>query len=116
MKVSKFSDGSIDEYKGRRNVKAGWAIFDSSGNRVDCGHSLSRELAFKTARNSLRQKIHNSFPRKVEFATPEYVRYRQQTLAKMGFEGRRAHDDYLKNIENLRNMLESSSRIEVVDL
>lgn len=53
-KVAIFSDGTKDVYKGNRDVKAAWAIFNKeTGELLLSGHSLDRVRAEKTARNNV---------------------------------------------------------------
>ena len=47
-KQATFSNGTVDTYKGKRDVKAAWAIF-MNGDVVASGHSLDRAKARKTA-------------------------------------------------------------------
>jgi hypothetical protein len=49
-----FPNGFTDTYKGSRNVKAAWAIFNTAtGAVIKSGHSLDRQKATKTADGSL---------------------------------------------------------------
>lgn len=53
-----FSNGSTDTYKGKRAVKAAWAIIrKSDGKLLSSGHSLDRAKASKTAEGNLRYVI-----------------------------------------------------------
>lgn len=50
-----FSNGHTDTYKGKRDVKAAWAIIDrATGETHQSGHSLDRAKADKTANGNLR--------------------------------------------------------------
>jgi len=45
-KVAIFSDGHKDVYKGNRDVKAAWAIYDkATGEFLLSGHSIDRNRA-----------------------------------------------------------------------
>ena len=47
-KVAIFSDGHKDVYKGNRDVKAAWAIYDkATGEFLLSGHSIDRNRAEK---------------------------------------------------------------------
>ena len=51
--IAKFSNGFTDEYKGRRAVKAAWAIIRKSDGKVlASGHSLDVGKARKTAESN----------------------------------------------------------------
>lgn len=55
MKLSIFSNGQTDEYKGSRNVTAGWAVISTITNKiVKSGHSMTFKLAEKNATSSMR--------------------------------------------------------------
>jgi len=55
MKTTTFSNGYIDTYKGKRDVKAGWAVFNkATGEMIDCGHSLDRATAERTVKANTR--------------------------------------------------------------
>ena len=57
MKTAKFSNGYEDTYKGKRDVKVGWALFRLSDDEVVAsGHSLSHKAAESTAKGNM--KIH----------------------------------------------------------
>ncbi len=47
--VAKFSDGSTDEYKGKREVKAAWQVKLTNGTILS-GHSFDMQSAQTTAR------------------------------------------------------------------
>jgi hypothetical protein len=53
-KITKFSDGTIDYYRGKRDVQAGWMITFPDGDRMT-GHSLDQARARKTAENTIGQ-------------------------------------------------------------
>lgn len=55
-KITKFSDGTIDIYKGKRDVTAGWMITFPDGDRMT-GHSLDKARARKTAENTVGQCV-----------------------------------------------------------
>jgi len=45
-----FSNGFTDQYKGKRDVTAGWALIEkATGEIAACGHSRDRAAAEKTA-------------------------------------------------------------------
>jgi hypothetical protein len=54
MITATFPNGFTDTYKGSRNVKAAWAIFNAAtGAVIKSGHSLDRQKAAKTAEGNL---------------------------------------------------------------
>lgn len=53
MTKTVFSDGTVDVYKGKRDVQAGWAILIDGKVRMS-GHSMDRMKAEKTARGNAR--------------------------------------------------------------
>lgn len=63
VKVARFSNGHSDEYKGKRDVKAGWMITDSAGKVLASGHSLDREKAQRTAESHDCTRKHYLFNR-----------------------------------------------------
>lgn len=56
MKITAtFSTGFTDTYKGKRDVKAAWAIINrETGAVINSGHSLDAAKAAKTAEGNLR--------------------------------------------------------------
>jgi hypothetical protein len=77
MKVSKFSNGHTDKYQGKRNVEAAWMITEiATGRVVGTGHSLTKELAAKTAAGNM--------PR-VAWAPVRRGVYEQQRARRAGF-------------------------------
>ena len=56
-----FSNGFTDTYKGKRDVKAGWAIIEiETGVTVKSGHSLTDTLAYKTAASNMPSPNHGN--------------------------------------------------------
>lgn len=54
MKTATFSNGHRDQYKGKREVTAAWAIIDKqTGAVLMSGHSLDEERAKRTAEKNL---------------------------------------------------------------
>lgn len=55
MITAVFSNGTADTYKGKRDVKAAWAIIEkATGEIVMSGHSLTAQIASKTATGNIR--------------------------------------------------------------
>lgn len=55
MKTATFSNGHQDTYKGKREIKAAWAIIrKSDGKTLMSGHSLDAAKALKTAEGNFR--------------------------------------------------------------
>ena len=124
-KVAIFSDGSRDEYKGKRNVQAAWAIFDrKTGARLNSGHSLDRVKAEKTARGNQRyamwdiNKTHNlDLPPRFErpkTTTPAHLAYKNSEAQKYGFSSWR--DAYEKTAAIFAKAEAEYLRIEIVTL
>ncbi len=77
MKTSVFSNGHTDLYQGNRDVTAGWMITETETGRViGSGHSLTKEIAAKTAASSIP---------KVAWAPSGRTAYDLQTAWKAGF-------------------------------
>jgi hypothetical protein len=77
MKVSKFSNGFTDAYQGTRAVTAGWMIVEiATGKVVNSGHSMTVELAAKTAAGNMP---------KVAWAPASRGVYQQQCARRKGF-------------------------------
>lgn len=56
MITATFSNGFTDTYKGQRNVKAAWAVFNKeTGAVIHSGHSLDAAKAAKTAASRLQE-------------------------------------------------------------
>ena len=54
MKKAIFSNGFVDVYKGKRDIKAAWMITKLDSGEVVCsGHSLDRQKAAKTAATNI---------------------------------------------------------------
>lgn len=54
-KTTTFSDGTVDTYKGHRDITVGWALVSvATGDVVNSGHSLDADRAFKTATGNAR--------------------------------------------------------------
>jgi len=53
MTTATFSNGHTDTYKGKRDVKAAWALINKNTNEVIAsGHSISASAAESTAKSS----------------------------------------------------------------
>lgn len=54
MITATFSNGYTDTYKGSRDVKAAWMVTEkATGKVIASGHSLSKEIANKTAKSHI---------------------------------------------------------------
>lgn len=104
-KISVFSNGHRDEYKGGRDVKAGWMLVHPSG-KIESGHSQDRATAEKTARS------HGQRTRTISQREATSL-YFIQKARKLGFRNVKAWNDSLK-AENAEYL--AKCRVEVVDL
>jgi hypothetical protein len=115
MIASTFSNGHIDTYKGRRNVKAGWMITGPQGDFFT-GHSQDRDTARKTAES--KAPYLKGAPRHVDkpatrHVTVAYLQYFAKLAREHGFASHKAwYDDYAVKIAAFR----AQCRIEIVDL
>jgi len=115
MIASTFSNGHIDTYKGRRNVKAGWMITGPQGDFFT-GHSQDRATARKTAEGKAPYlkgaPMHVTKPGG-RFNHLARIQYFTGIAAKYGFASWKAHyDDYTAKMAAFR----AQCRIEVIDL
>lgn len=116
MKTSKFSDGTVDVYKGHRPVTAGWAIF-VDGEFATSGHSLDRDRAEKTAQGNTRWLSGASLPcpdRPRGAPTVGQYQYWTKLAKKYGFATWR--DWYAAAKAEQDKWAAEHIRIEVVDL
>ena len=52
--IATYSNGTTDEYKGKRLVTAGWAIIKTETNEIiKSGHSMTRKLAESCAKGNM---------------------------------------------------------------
>jgi len=92
MKTSTFTDGTVDIYKGRRDVKAGWQVILPCGKIVQ-GHSLNAKLAEKTARSSAHHHSGLTNPYPGTGALPiGYIQARNQLAIHQGYKNWLAYD------------------------
>lgn len=109
-KTARFSNGHVDTYKGKRDVKAAWMITEkATGEVVKSGHSLDRLKAEKTARGNIPTAA----------LLPAGWRDHKNTIAghkharSMGFRTPSAYENDVKR-RNAEKALEY--QIEVIDL
>lgn len=110
MTTAIFPNGFTDTYKGSRNVKAAWAIFNkATGAAIKSGHSLDRAKAAKTAEGNLQTiwferdlDLHNHPLNYVKGSAP-YMTSRQRAEA-------RSHN--AARLDFIRTQVE----IQIVDL
>ena len=105
-----FSNGQTDAYKGAREVRAAWAIFNrATGDLILSGHSMNRQNAAKTADGKLQHLPWKS----LGLPTDHALRY---------FEGGDWRDTVkqkrAKRVHNAARLglISSLTRIEIVDL
>ena len=133
MTTATFSNGFIDTYKGKRDVKAAWAIINKeTGETVSSGHSLDRARAAKTANGNLRYvRLDQSgttvyYPSTISQFTIEDARKALSSLREVGAEvtlpatRSSVYSDAVKHNENIRAKrrakTEALCKIEIVDL
>lgn len=103
MKQSKFSDGTTDIYKGKRNVTAGWRVVTPNGVTL-MGHSMTPELAEKTARGNMML----SCP---ALPVPPHPASAYMEARQAGFTNLQA---YKRHVKEQREAFAAECRIEVV--
>lgn len=105
-----FSNGQTDAYKGAREVRAAWAIFNrATGDLILSGHSMDRQSAAKTANTKLQHlpgaRLGLTADHPLRY--PEGADWRDSAKQKRA---KRAH-----NAARLE-LISSLIRIEIVDL
>ena len=105
MKTTTFSNGYIDTYKGKRDVKAGWAVFSkATGEMIDCGHSLDRATAERTVKANTRYFAQDVIEKGHEYyygkdANQARITGREATSRRQHNKARIAYAQSLVNIE-----------------
>lgn len=112
-----FSNGFTDTYKGKRNVKAAWAIIrKSDGKVIASGHSLNRENAAKTSASNLSYACDGYGPVHGRSVYPGKL----ASLRRYGYEGRNnpAHmKRWMRDQDAARRArIEADHTIEIIDL
>lgn len=125
--VAKFSNGFEDTYKGKRAVKAAWAIIrKADGEVLNSGHSLDRVKAEKTARANMAYAGTDTGVNMPKLDVPQRLYaganygYLFDTAAKHGFTGKRSMSAYkaFAKAHNAKRqaLIEAAVTIEIVDL
>ena len=115
--IATFSNGFTDTYKGKRNVKAAWAVIrKADGKVIASGHSLDRTRAAKTSRGSMSDNAYGFGPSFMTFAYPGIRKW----LAAHGYDGPNATSSMMawareKNAERLAR-IDAAHTIEIVDI
>jgi hypothetical protein len=115
-KVATFSNGLVDVYKGKRDVKAAWMVILPNG-KIISGHSYDRDTAQKTAEgNAMTGAPHllkMSGTRGRDIVTPAAAAYFAKIAKDHGFADRKA---YNADAEIRRAAWRAACKIEIVDL
>jgi len=85
MKTAKFSNGHEDTYKGKRDVKAAWALINrETGGVVRSGHSMTEAAAEKTANSQYCLAVHHDLRNRFKMSqrAAEWGCTRQQAVAR----------------------------------
>jgi hypothetical protein len=115
-KIATFSNGYADIYKGKRAVRAAWMVTLPNG-KIISGHSLSLELAQKTAEGNA--MIAAPRPLKMiqtrgrDIVTPAFAKWAHEVAQKAGFADRKA---YNADAEARRAEWRAACKIEVISL
>lgn len=108
--IATFSDGTVDQYKGARAVRAAWQVKLPTG-KVVSGHSLSRENAEKTARATISQLCTiESVPR--GSLTHGQAVYLHKVAKQAGF---RSVREYAESQAAKRAEFAAACKVEIVD-
>ena len=112
-KLTKFSNGHQDLYKGKRPVTAGWMVVLPSGAIVS-GHSIDTRTAEKTARAAAADcsKLHIAYG--ARGAVP--LGYLQARERHAKDEGYKDHRDLVQSVKRGRAAFVERCHIEIVSL
>ncbi len=117
-----FSNGHVDVYKGKRNVRAAWMITrKSDGVVLASGHSIDRRAAEKTAAGAVAEN-HGAGPGLGPIWAPRghtsaHIVMRARSARSAGWDGKGKADNFIRT-ENARRkaLRDASVVIEVIDL
>lgn len=108
MKKAVFSNGFVDTYKGNRDVKAAWMIFDiASGKKIASGHSLTKEAAEKTSGSHFNYML--PYARFTSFDAKLYLKHKMKEWNCSAYEAK-------QRTLALRAEKEKTIGIEIVEL
>ena len=122
--IATFKNGHKDVYKGKRPVKAAWAIIDRESGEVLCsGHSLDREKALKTAEGNCQFKGGRpGDPMAITMGPqskkwPPFIKHAAEWGRKAGWDGKGSVIKWweARNAE-VRALRRSRVTIEIIDL
>lgn len=122
--IATFSNGYTDEYKGHRDVTAGWAIFCVKTDEVlASGHSLDRDKADKTARGYVNRVVDTGMTRIDTIrgaARPGHEEWVLSCARKNGYTGPAKRRPLMRwvNEHNAKRtaIAEKGCRVEIVDI
>jgi len=84
MKITAtFSNGHVDVYKGKRDVKAAWMVIYPNGG-FESGHSYDRASAEKTARSHISQNSPAYYPSPIKLRYAHTAAYWEKIARKQG--------------------------------
>ena len=111
MKTTTYTNGNIDIYKGKRDVKAGWQLTLTDGTILQ-GHSLDADKAVKTARNTAAQNSGQNSCLAARGAVPPHIHaLRRKEANENGFKTWKGWEAELKN---RRSAYVAACNIEIV--
>jgi len=109
--IANFSNGLADEYKGTREVKAAWVIFNKeTGETLNSGHSLTTNAAASTAATNMGHLM-PSLPKK---PTKAHLVSEHEEFLKWG--GWATHKEMAAERTAERAVFRAAHTIEIVEL